>query len=337
MKKIEKILLGHGSGGKLSHTIISEVFLPFFDNPILAKFDDAAVLSVPNRDLVFSTDSYVVDPIFFPGGDIGKIAVCGTVNDLAMMGADPLYLSVAFIIEEGFLIDHLTIILKSMKAAADEAGVKIVTGDTKVVPNGAADKIFINTSGVGCRKKEVCVGGDQAQIGDVIIINGAIGEHGITVLASREGLALDISLNTDSAPLNHLVHDILKEVSSIHVLRDPTRGGIATSLNEIAHQSQVGIRLYEKNLPISSHVQAVCEILGLDPMYIANEGKCLTICPKTKAEHVLRIMRRNSYGTDACIIGEVIDRPKGKVFMETVIGGQRIIDMLAGDQLPRIC
>jgi hydrogenase expression/formation protein HypE len=337
VKKIEKILLGHGSGGKLSHSIISEIFLPFFDNPILAKLDDGAVLNLPNKNLVFTTDSYVVDPIFFSGGDIGKIAVCGTVNDLAMMGADPLYLSVAFIIEEGLQIDHLKTILQSMRDAADEAGVKVVTGDTKVVPNGAADKIFINTSGVGCRKKGVYVGGDQAQIGDVIIINGAIAEHGITVLASREGLELDISLNTDSAPLNHLVHDILKEVSHIHVLRDPTRGGIATSLNEIAHQSQVGIKIYEKSLPIPSNVQAVCEILGFDPIYIANEGKCITICPTTKADHVLRIMKKNSYGKDACIIGEVVDRPQGKVFMETVIGGQRIIDMLSGEQLPRIC
>lgn len=333
----KKILLGHGSGGRLSHNIISEIFLPFFDNPVLSKLNDAAVLEFPEKDLVFSTDSYVVDPIFFPGGDIGKLAICGTVNDLAMMGARPLYLSVGFIIEEGLPIDHLKTILQSMRASADEAGIKIVTGDTKVVPHGAADKIFINSSGVGYRLAGFNVSGNQAQIGDVVIINGAIAEHGIAVMASREGLDMDIDIKTDSAPLNHIVEEVFRKVPQIHVMRDPTRGGIATTLNEIAFQSRVAVKIYEKYLPIPVHVKAVCEILGLDPIYIANEGKFIIICPAEKADDILEIMRNHRYGRGACVIGEVVEKPHGKVYMETLIGGHHLIDMLSGEQLPRIC
>ena len=333
----EKILLGHGSGGKLSHAIISDIFLPFFKNQALNKLNDAAVLNFPEKDLVFSTDSYVVDPIFFPGGDIGKLAVCGTVNDLAMMGARPLYLSIGFIIEEGLPIEHLKTILKSMRSSADEAGVKIVTGDTKVVPHGAADKIFINTSGIGYRMAGINVSGDRAQSGDEIIINGAIAEHGISVMASREGLELDVDIKSDSAPLNRLVEEIFRKVPQIRVMRDPTRGGIATTLNEIAKQSHVAIKLYEKYLPIPVNVKAACEILGLDPIYIANEGKFLTFCPAGKSEEILEIMRKHRYGRGACVIGEVLSEPQGKVYMETLIGGSRLIDMLSGEQLPRIC
>jgi hydrogenase expression/formation protein HypE len=333
----KKILLGHGSGGTLSHTLISDIFLKYFNDPVLLKLDDAALLDYSAENLIFSTDSYVVDPIFFPGGDIGKIAVCGTVNDLAMLGAKPLYLSVAFILEEGFSFDQLDLILKSMKEAAEEAQVRIVTGDTKVVPHGAADKIFINTSGVGEPLPGVQLGADQARIGDAVIINGSIAQHGIAVMASREGLELDVDLRTDSAPLNHLVAQILNKVPHVHVLRDPTRGGVATTLNEIARQSHIAIKIVEQALPVPSEVQAVCEILGLDPLYIANEGKCLLFCPAADAEQVLKIMKNEKYGQEACVIGEVVDQPRDKVFMETGIGGQRLIDMLAGEQLPRIC
>jgi hydrogenase expression/formation protein HypE len=333
----EKILLGHGSGGKLAHQLIKEIFLPFFKNEILKQQDDAALI-LPNKNrLAFSTDSYVVDPIFFPGGDIGKIAVCGTVNDLAMMGARPLYLSAGFIIEEGFLLADLKRILKSMQQSAREAGVKIVTGDIKVVHHGAADKIFINTSGIGEIQTKRTISGGNAGVGDVIIINGSIGEHSIAVMAKREGLELDVNLKTDCAPLNHLVQKMIKAVPDIHVLRDPTRGGIATSLNEIAAASKVALKIKEDQIPVSSRVQAVCEILGFDPLYLANEGKLLVFCPKNKADKLLKIMKTDKYGRKSCIIGRVMEKPAGKVFMETRLGGHRIVDMLAGEQLPRIC
>jgi len=331
------ILLGHGSGGTLSHALIAELFLKYFNDPALLQLDDAARLNFSAENIIFSTDSYVVDPIFFPGGDIGKIAVCGTVNDLAMLGARPLFLSVGFILEEGFSVAQLELILKSMQDSAEEAQVRIVTGDTKVVPHGAVDKIFINTSGIGEPISGAHVSGHNAQIGDVIIINGPIAQHGIAVMASREGLKLEVNIETDAAPLNHLVAEILETVPEIHALRDPTRGGIATTLNEIARQSKIAIKIVESALPILPQVQSACEILGLDPLYIANEGKCLVFCPAPKVDQVLTIMQKYKYGQNACIIGEVIGDPPGKVFMETAIGGQRIIDMLAGEQLPRIC
>ena len=335
--KDERILLGHGSGGSLSHRLIKELFFPIFQNPILQQLDDSAVLGKLDGEVVFTTDSYVVEPIFFPGGDIGKLAVCGTVNDLAMLGARARYLSAAFILEEGLAVDQLKIILRSMQQAAAEAQIQIVTGDTKVVPHGAADKIFINTAGLGLRPAGISVSGNNARSGDVIIINGNIAEHGIAVMASREGLELNVSLQSDVAPLNILVAEILKTVPEIHVLRDPTRGGLATTLNEIALQSQVGIRIFEEDLPVAAEVQGVCEILGLDPIYVANEGKFVLFCRPQQAEIILSILHIHPYGKNARIIGQVIDQPKGKVVMETLIGGQRLIDMLAGEQLPRIC
>jgi len=337
MKNHNRILLGHGSGGKLSHNLLSDLILKYFQNEELGKLNDAARLNFPGDSLVFSTDSYVVDPIFFPGGDIGKLAICGTVNDIAMMGAKPLYLSVGFIIEEGLPLSELEMILDSMRASAEEADIQIVTGDTKVVPKNAADKIFINTAGVGSSLAGINLSGHNARVGDKIIINGLIAEHGITVMARREGLELDLELKTDSAPLNHLIKEILEKIPEIHVMRDPTRGGVATTLNEIARQSGIGIRIIEKEIPLSSQVNAVCEILGLDPLYIANEGKVLVFSPAEHADHVLSIMRATTYGQNACIIGEVVNEPRGKVYLETVIGGQRMIDMLAGEQLPRIC
>lgn len=337
MNNQDTILLGHGSGGKLSHNLINRVILKYFKNSELAELNDAACLDCPGSSIVFSTDSYVVDPIFFPGGDIGKIAVCGTVNDVAMMGARPLYISVGFIIEEGLNVNDLEKILQSMANTADEAQVQIVTGDTKVVPKGVADKIFINTAGVGVPMKDICLSGHQAKVGDKIIINGTIADHGITVMSKREGLEIDLELQSDAAPLNHLVEDLLENIPGIHVLRDPTRGGVATTLNEIAGQSNVGIKLYEKNLPITPAVNSVCEILGLDPLYIANEGKLLVFASADKVDELLSRMNNHKYGKGAQIIGEVVSEPKNKVFMETMIGGQRMIDMLAGEQLPRIC
>jgi hydrogenase expression/formation protein HypE len=337
MKNQDRILLGHGSGGKLSYNLLSDLFLKYFKNEELGKLNDAARLKFPGESLVFSTDSYVVDPIFFSGGNIGKLAVCGTVNDVAMMGAKPLFLSVGFIIEEGLSFTDLEMILESMRSSAEEADVQIVTGDTKVVPKGAADKIFINTAGVGVPYTGINLSGHDAQVGDKIIINGMIADHGITVMARREGLEIDLDLKTDSAPLNHMIKEILDKTPDIHVMRDPTRGGIATTLNEISRQSQVGIKLTEKDIPVSPQVNAVCEILGLDPFYIANEGKVLVFSPADYAEDVLTVMRANKYGQMACIIGEVEGEHKGKVYLDTVIGGQRMMDMLAGEQLPRIC
>lgn len=333
----KQILLGHGSGGKLSHELITNTILPFFRNEELEKLGDAAVIKIGENRLAFSTDSYVVDPIIFPGGDIGKLAICGTVNDLSMMGAKPLYISAGIIMEEGFPVQILEQILGSMQKMADEAGVRIVTGDTKVVPRGAVDKIFINTSGIGLVPPDIDINGDKAEPGDVVIINGPIADHGITIMAGREGLEMDLDLKTDSAPLNYLVQEILDVTKNIHVLRDPTRGGVATTLNEIASQSNVAIKLYENKVPVTNSVQSVCEILGLDPLYIANEGKCLVICPESETEKVLKAVQNNKYGRQAQVIGRVLAEPAQKVYMETLIGAERIIDMLAGEQLPRIC
>ena len=337
MKNEDRILLGHGSGGKLSHNLLSKLFLKYFQNEELSKLNDGAVLEWQGESIIFSTDSFVVDPLFFPGGDIGKLAVCGTVNDLAVMGAQPLYISVGFILEEGLPFSDLEKILSSMRAMSEEAQVQIVTGDTKVVPRGAADKIFINTAGVGVPLGVARPSGQNAKPGDRIIINGNLADHGVTVMARREGLELDLDLKTDSAPLNHLIIDLLKNIPEIHVLRDPTRGGVATTLNEIASQSEVGIKLSEKTIPVSPKVNAVCEILGLDPLYIANEGKVLVFTPAKYADKVLTVMKNNKYGQNSCIIGEVVDDPKSRVYMDTLIGGQRMIEMLAGEQLPRIC
>jgi hydrogenase expression/formation protein HypE len=335
--KDNRILLGHGSGGTLSHRLLADLFFPYLQNPILKQMDDSAVIGKLEGEVVFTTDSYVVDPVIFPGGDIGRLAVCGTVNDLAMLGARARYLSAGFILEEGLAVELLEKILDSMRQAAVEAEVQIVTGDTKVVPHGAVDKIFINTAGIGLRSPGLAIGGNRARIRDVVIINGNIAEHGLAVMASREGLELNVGLQSDVAPLNKLVADLLTKVSGIHAMRDPTRGGLATTLNEIAIQSAVGIKVKEKDLPVSAEVQGVCEILGLDPLYVANEGKFLIFCDPQQAETILAVLHAHPDGKNARIIGEVVDQPAGKVFMETLVGGQRLIDMLAGEQLPRIC
>lgn len=333
---MDRILLAHGSGGKLSHDLIAKSFLSKLGNAWLEKLDDSAVLDVGGR-LAFTTDSYVVSPIFFPGGDIGKLAVCGTVNDLAMSGATPLYISISFILEEGFSATDLERIVDSVKDSTREAGVEIVTGDTKVVNRGSADKIFINTSGIGIIAEGVSISGSQAQPGDVIILSGSIGEHGITIMSQREGLKFSSSLESDCAPLNSLVADMLTVCQDVHCLRDPTRGGLATTLNEFANQSKVGVSIEEEAIKVKPPVQSICELLGLDPLYVANEGKLVAIVPPARADKIIEKMKRNKYGADATIIGRVVVEHPSTVVMETALGTSRIIRMLTGDLLPRIC
>ncbi|MCP3943918.1 MAG: hydrogenase expression/formation protein HypE [Desulfobacteraceae bacterium] len=333
----DKILLDHGSGGKISHSMFSELILPVFNNPELAKQDDGAILMLGEEKLAFSTDSYVVDPIFFPGGNIGDLAINGTINDIAMCGATPRFISVGLIIEEGLPLADFKTILETMAKAARKAGVKIVTGDTKVVPRGKADKIFINTSGIGVIAPGVNVSGSNARPGDKIIVSGTIADHGIAVLGTREGLKFDSDIKTDSAPLNKMVQSIIDSSCGIHVLRDPTRGGLGTTLNEIAIQSNVGINILESSLPIRGAVRGTCELLGFDPLYIANEGKLIAFVPEKDAQDVLEIIRQDEFGKDAVILGEVTNKDPGRVFLKTLIGGSRIVDMLTGEQLPRIC
>jgi len=332
----DKILLAHGSGGKLAHELVEKSFVGTFDNPFLAKLDDSAVIDVSGR-LAFTTDSYVVSPIFFPGGDIGKLAVCGTVNDLAMSGAQPLYLSLAFIIEEGLSLAELGQIVASVQQAAQEAGVKIVTGDTKVVHKGSADKLFINTAGLGIIRAGINISGSNARPGDKVILSGSIGDHGIAVLSRREGLRFKTKLESDCAPLGGLVADMLAASHNINCLRDPTRGGLATTLNELAGQSKVGIRIEEARIPVREEVLGACEMLGLDPLYVANEGKLVAVVPVGDTEKVLAAMRGNNYGKEAVVIGEVVAEHPGRVVMKTSLGASRIVDMLVGDPLPRIC
>jgi hydrogenase expression/formation protein HypE len=334
----DRIVLGHGSGGKLMHDLIAKTFLPAFDNPLLRAGDDAAVfrLSACSR-LAMSTDSHVVYPLFFPGGDIGRLAVCGTVNDVAVLGAQPLYLTAGFILEEGLELDVLQRVLTSMRAAADEAGVQIVSGDTKVVQKGKADGLYINTAGLGAVLTGVEVGGAQAQPGDVVILSGPIGDHGIAVLGARGELGFDAEVQSDVAPLNHLIMAILDASEQIHVLRDPTRGGVATTLNEIATQSGVGITLFEKSIPVRPAVRAACEMLGFDPLYVANEGKLIAVVGREDADRVLEVMRQQRYGEEAVIIGEVQTDSPGRVLLKTAIGSHRIVDVLLGEMLPRIC
>jgi len=332
------ILLGHGSGGTLSHQLLEELLIPALSGEGLAGRNDAAVLSLDGRRLAFTTDSYVVDPIFFPGGCIGDLAVNGTVNDLAMMGATPLWLSAGMIIEEGFSRKELAAIAAAMREAADRAGVRIVTGDTKVVPRGTADRIFINTSGIGVINHDRDIDGTRARPGDRIIINGTIGDHGIAVMAAREGLDLETGVQSDCAALNGLVAELLAATGgAVHVLRDPTRGGVATTVKEIALQSRVDIDLDEAALPLTSGVKGVCAILGLDPLYVANEGKLIAFVDADRAADVLGVMRRHPLGIDAAVIGEVTATGTGKVRMRTAVGGLRGVEMLAGEQLPRIC
>ena len=334
----DRIVMGHGSGGKLSHDLIEKLFLPPFDNPVLRAGDDAGVVQLDSSTrLAISTDSHVVWPLFFPGGDIGRLAVCGTVNDVAMMGATPSYLTAGFILEEGLELSVLERVVASMRAAAEEAGVQIVAGDTKVVQKGRADGLYINTAGVGLVVPGVTIGGAQARPGDVVILSGPIGDHGIAVLSARGELGFEADVRSDIAPLNHLVAAMLEASERIHVLRDPTRGGLATALNEIARQSQVGIVLYEASIPARPAVRAACEMLGFDPLYVANEGKMIAIVGREDADQVLEVMRSTRYGEESVVIGEVQPDPKARVLMKTAIGSSRIVDVLMGEMLPRIC
>lgn len=335
--KEEKILLGYGSGGKLSHRLINDVMLKAFDNPALRRLDDSAVINCRGGRLAYSTDSYVVSPIFFPGGDIGSLAVNGTVNDLSMMGAVPLCLSLSLIIEEGLSMECLKKIISSVKVCAKEAGVNIVTGDTKVVESGAADKIFINTSGIGVIPKGINISGSNAKPGDRIILSGPIGEHGIAILNERNKLNFKGKLKTDCQPLNGLVQKMLQAGSHIHCLRDPTRGGLATTLNEIASSSGVGMEIEENKISVRREVMSACEILGLDPLYVANEGRLIAVVKQSEAQKIVAVMRKTKWARDAAVIGEVSGDRGKKVILKTAIGGKRILDMLSGEQLPRIC
>jgi hydrogenase expression/formation protein HypE len=337
------IVLGHGSGGRMSFDLISQVFQEAFDNPILRIGDDAGMIAVPETPdevgtrLAISTDSHVVMPLFFPGGDIGRLAVCGTVNDVSMLGASPRYLTAGFILEEGLDVNILRMVVGSMKQAAVEAQVQIIAGDTKVVQNGKADGLYITTTGLGIIPSGVNISGTAAQPGDKVIISGTLGDHGIAVLAARGELNFDTQISSDVAPLNSLVSAMLQVTSEIHVLRDPTRGGLATSLNEIAIQSKVGITIFEQSIPVKPAVAAACEMLGFDPLYVANEGKLIAIVKGKQAERLLTGMQAHPLGADAAIIGTVTDSPGDHVTLKTAFGTTRMIDMLSGEMLPRIC
>jgi hydrogenase expression/formation protein HypE len=333
----QEIVLAHGSGGKISQQLIQEILLPQFRNDLLDVQHDGAVFWVNGARLAFSTDSFVVNPIFFPGGDIGKLAIHGTVNDLAMCGARPLYLSAGFILEEGLSMQDFRAVVGSMRAAAAAAGVSLVTGDTKVVDRGKADKIFINTSGIGLVPEKVNVYPGRARPGDKVIVSGEIAVHGIAIMSVREGIEFETEVLSDTAPLNGLVSALLAVAQDIHVLRDPTRGGITSALNEIAQSARVGILLDEARIPVSEEVKGACEILGLDPLYVANEGKLLAIVAPEEVDPVLSAMQEHPLGEKAAVIGTVTDEHRGFVFMKTRIGGTRVVDMLSGEQLPRIC
>ncbi len=336
----EYITLSHGSGGKATHNLIEGVFAPAFSNPLLDRMDDSATFTLEGTEqrLAFTTDTYVVSPLFFAGGDIGKLAVHGTINDLAMVGASPLYLSVGIILEEGFPITTLRRIVASMAHAAAEAGVAIVTGDTKVVHRGKADGIFINTAGVGVVRATTHIGQAQVQAGDKVLLSGPVGDHGIAIMLAREALDIEADIVSDSAPLHSLVAQVLAAVGDgLHCLKDPTRGGVATSLNEIALGAEVSIALDEHAIPVHAEVRGACEILGLDPLTIANEGKMLAIVAPEVADKALAVMRSHPLGGEAAIIGSVQTEPAGMVFLRTDIGGTRVLDMLVGDPLPRIC
>ncbi len=332
----DKVLMAHGSGGKLTHELINRCFVGKLSNPWLARMDDSAILESEGR-MAFTTDSYVVTPLFFPGGDIGKLAVCGTVNDLAVSGAKPRFLSLAFIIEEGLEISDLEKVVDSISKTAQAAGVEVVTGDTKVVQRGKADRLFVNTAGIGYIPAGINVSGSNVKAGDVIILSGTIGDHGMTIMAQREGLRFSGDLASDCAPLNGLITEMLQACPDIRCMRDPTRGGVATTLNEIAAQSKVGMRIEDGSIPVRPPVSAMCELLGLDPLYIANEGKILAFVPEAAAGGVLEIMRRHQYGKDAAIIGRVTGEHPGRVTLKTRLGTSRILAMLSGDILPRIC
>ena len=337
-KHRDTIVIGHGSGGKMMADLIKDIFYPPLANPALLAGNDSGVVQLTDDiKLAVSTDAHVVSPLFFAGGDIGKLAVCGTVNDLAMVGAKPLYLSASFILEEGLEISVLKSVVQSIKKAAEEAKIDIICGDTKVVAHGEADGLYISTTGVGIIDPELTIAGSEAKPGDQVIISGTMGDHGIAVLEARGDLGFQTSLESDTAPLNHLVSEMLAVSDQVHVLRDPTRGGVATALNEIAKQSGVGIILFENKLPIHPEVAAACEMLGFDPLYIANEGKLLAVVGSEDADKVLQVIQKNKYGTDAAIIGRVVESPSGRLLLSTNLGSTRIVDVLAGELLPRIC
>jgi hydrogenase expression/formation protein HypE len=364
----DTILLAHGSGGKLSHELVENLFLRYFSNPTLLRLEDAAVLPVPEppirkspvlrtatsestnlpvdrstdlptHRLAFTTDSYIITPLFFPGGDIGKLAVCGTVNDLSMSGAQPLWLSAGFILEEGLPVETLEQVVASMAATAEQAGVQIVTGDTKVVERGSADNLFINTAGVGLVPAGVEMGSDRARPGDAVLINGPVGDHGVTIMTQREGLAFDTPLESDCAPLNGLVADLLAAVppGAVRCLRDPTRGGLATTLNELAARSGVGIEIDEGAVPVREAVRGACELLGLDPLYVANEGKAVAVVAPEAIPAALTTLQAHRFGSDAALIGRVTADHPHRVVLRTALGARRILTMLVGEQLPRIC
>jgi len=335
--KYDKILLEHGGGGLLSHELISEYFLPRFQNPYLERLEDSAVLSIGNRKFCFTTDSYVVSPVFFPGGNIGSLAVHGTVNDLSVCGGKPLYMSCGFILEEGFPFASLEIIIQTMAEAAALANVEIVTGDTKVVARGAADGIFINTSGIGIVEYPGTLSVKNIEPGDIIIVNGTIGDHGAAIIQARENLSLASDILSDSAPLNDLIAEILKISPNVHCMRDATRGGLGAILAEIAKSAQVRMDIDEKSIPIQENVRGICEILGFDPLFLANEGKMILFCPKSDADQLLTVMRNHKHGQNAAIIGMVADVGKGRVVLRTSIGGERIVDLPTGELVPRIC
>jgi hydrogenase expression/formation protein HypE len=330
------IVLGHGSGGKLSHDLINRLFLPELGKAAPRALDDSAVVNINGQRIAMTTDSHVVSPLFFPGGDIGRLAVCGTVNDLAMVGAKPYALTCGFVVEEGLSFEVLQRVVQSMRDAAAEAGVFIAAGDTKVVQRGGADQLFINTSGIGLVENGVDISGTNAKVGDVLIVSGTLGDHGIAVMSAREGLGFTTDLQSDVAPLNHLVRSML-DAGDVHVLRDPTRGGLATTLNEIAKQSNVVIEMQDEWIPVKPQVRAACEMLGFDPLYVANEGKLIAFVKADDAEKILSVMKQNPYGRDAVVIGKVIDQGKSQVRLKTAIGGTRLVDMLPGEMLPRIC
>lgn len=334
---MDLITLSHGSGGKLMHKLIEELFYKHFGNEILLQQNDASILPRMEGRIAVTTDSFVVHPIVFPGGDIGKLAVCGTVNDLAMSGAVPLYITVGFIIEEGLPFTDLERIVTSLGQTAKEANVKIVAGDTKVVERGSADQIFINTTGIGVLQRDFCIGGEQAEPGDVILINGTLGDHGITVMSQRNHFDFELSLISDCGLLHDLIQEVLRASDGVKVLRDPTRGGLAVTLHEIAQQSKVSMCLKEEEIPVKEEVQAMCEIMGYDPLYIANEGKVIVIVKKEDAENVLAAMKRHPMGKEAAIIGEVLQDHRQHVYVKTAIGGTRLLHMPTGELLPRIC
>jgi len=334
----DRILLSHGAGGKKSSELTERIFLNYFNDPALIELNDMAVLDLPNGRVSMSTDTYVVDPIFFPGGDIGSLAIHGTVNDVAMAGSVPFAITVAFVLEEGLPLNDLDRIAGSMARAAAEAKVRIVTADTKVVPRGAADKLFINTTGIGIIPAGIQISGKSAREGDRILLSGTIGDHGIAIASAREGIEFKTTVTSDSAPLNGMIGELVDALGKdIHVLRDPTRGGLATVLSEIASQSSVGVEVNETSIPVRDAVKGACELLGYDPLYLANEGKLVAVVSQNASKRALEIMKGSKYGPDACLIGEITEENKGKVILKTAMGGKRLVDKLSGEMLPRIC